>query len=94
MIGMKNNVDFDSAAIEKERTQEFYNSAKELSGFINALPLNKEENDTLIKLMIEQVELAEQGAFNQGFKMGVAFADYEAKKSQQFSTNPNPFKML
>ena len=91
---MENNINFDSAAIEKERTQEFYNSAKELSGFINALPLSKKENDTLIKLMIGQVELAEQGAFNQGFKMGVAFADYEAKKPQQFSANPKSLKML
>ncbi len=48
MIEMENNVDFDSTAIEKERTQEFYNLAKELSGFINALPLSKEENDTLV----------------------------------------------
>lgn len=60
----------DDIAIEIERTDEFIKAAKDLGDYISLLPLNHEQNDELIRLMIEQVKIAEQGAFLQGFKMG------------------------
>lgn len=60
----------DDIAIEIERTEEFKQAAKELGDYIALLPLNHEQNDELIRLMVEQVNTAEQGAFLQAFKMG------------------------
>lgn len=59
---------------EKERTEKFFQIARELSDFIKALPLDQPTNDRLVKLMIAQVEEAEHGAFTQGFGLGMDFA--------------------
>lgn len=61
----------DDIAIEIERTEEFIKAAKGLSDYIALLPLDHEQNDGLIRLMVEQVKTAEQGAYLQGFKMGL-----------------------
>lgn len=50
-------------ALAVERTESFYSTARELSDFIAALPLSREENDRLIDLIIQQVQDGEQGAF-------------------------------
>lgn len=63
----------EDIAIEIEHTEEFIKAAKELSDYLALLPLNHEQNDELIKLMVEQVKIAEQGAFLQGFKIGFDF---------------------
>lgn len=52
-------------ALAVERTESFYSTARELSDFIAALPLSREENDRLIALIIQQVQDGEQGAFAQ-----------------------------
>lgn len=62
-------------AIEIERTEEFHRRAEELSGFIAALPISKQENDALIALIIQQIQASEQGAFKQGFEMGAKAAN-------------------
>lgn len=66
-------------AIKKERTEAFYEAARSLGEYIKGLPLSGPENDRLIELTIRQVEEAEQGAFNQGFRMGKAFAESRPK---------------
>ena len=50
-------------ALAVERTESFYSTARELSDFIAALPISREENDRLIALIIQQVQDGEQGAF-------------------------------
>lgn len=67
---------------EKERTEKFYQIARELSDFIKALPLDQPTNDHLVKLMIEQVEEAEHGAFIQGLKMGRDFAIWDSENGE------------
>lgn len=57
-----------------ERTDIFYSTARELSDFIAALPISREENDRLIALIIQQVQDGEQGAFAQGLRIGKEFA--------------------
>lgn len=63
-------------ALAVERTESFYNTARELSDFIAALPIGQEENDRLIALIIRQVQDGEQGAFAQGLRTGKEFAGW------------------
>lgn len=51
--------------------------SRELSDFIAALPLSREENDRLIALIIQQVQDGEQGAFAQGLRIGIQFAGWK-----------------
>ena len=68
-------------AIEIERTEEFKSVARELSVFIQALPLTHEDNDKLIALIIAQVQQAEKDAFEQGFSLGLKLgSDLHATK--------------
>lgn len=78
---MNNIMNFPSQDlnIEIERTEEFYKVAKTVGDYIKALPLNNADNDRLITLILEQIKTAEQGAFNQGFTMGVEFSKYAEK---------------
>lgn len=62
-------------AIVIERTPEFFKTAHAVSDFLKALPLSRPDNDKLIELMIRNVNEAEQGAFNQGFRMGAEFTE-------------------
>lgn len=64
-------------ALAVERTESFYSTARELSDFIAALPLSREENDRLIALIIQQVQDGEQGAFAHGLRIGKEFAGWE-----------------
>ena len=50
------------------RSEEFLGKARELSNYISALPLTKEENDKLVALMVEQVCMTEMGAFKEGVR--------------------------
>jgi len=63
-------------ALAVERTESFYSAARELSDFIAALPISREENDRLISLIIQQVHGGEQGAFAQGLRIGKEFAGW------------------
>lgn len=63
----------DNVSIQVERTEQFLQTARELSVFIQGLPLNSQENDKLISLVIRQVVEAERGAFIQGFRMGMEY---------------------
>lgn len=56
--------------IKIERTKAFDEASNRLSKYINTLPLSSEENDHLIKLTINQIQEAEQGAFTQGICIG------------------------
>lgn len=62
-----------------ERTEEFFDIALKVSEFIKTLPLNTEQNDELVKLIIDQIQEGERGAYLQGFKMGMDFKDYTRK---------------
>ena len=55
--------------IEIERTEEFYNAAKELGEFIKNLPLTSEDNDKLIEAIIKQVHAAEESGYKFGVKI-------------------------
>ena len=61
----------EDSAIVIERTPDFFLSAQQLSEFIHNLPLDQSDNDHLIALMVEQVQQAEKGAFDHGFRLGV-----------------------
>ncbi len=69
--------DFDNLYIEIEHTEAFIQTAKELSAYLKALPLNNVDNDKLVELMIKHVKEAEQGAFLQGFSIGYEFSEHQ-----------------
>lgn len=64
----------DDVAIKVNRTEEFFQIARELSDYIKKLPLTPDQHNKLVELMIKQVQAAEQGAFNKGFLMGYKFS--------------------
>lgn len=70
MADIINFPNIEDMAIEIQRNEEFVTAANKLSEYIALLSLTHEQNDELIKLMIEQVQVAERGAFLQGFQMG------------------------
>lgn len=55
---------------EIRRTPYFYRVARQLSEFIAGLPLSAQDNNELVKLMVQQVEAAECGAYSCGFGDG------------------------
>lgn len=63
--------DMEDSTIVIERTPDFFMSAQQLSEFIHSLPLDQSNNDQLITLVVEQVQQAEKGAFDCGFRLGV-----------------------
>ncbi|WP_435322136.1 hypothetical protein [Muriventricola aceti] len=60
-------------AIQIERTEQMTAATYELSNYIKSLPLTTEQNNTLVSLMVKQVQEAERGAFVQGFKWGMEY---------------------
>lgn len=73
---------FENEEITIERTPDFFQTARQLSDCIKALPLDQPANDRLIALMIDQVQQAEKGAFAHGFRMGVEYAGSEARGAE------------
>lgn len=63
--------------ITLQHTEGFYESAKQLSEFIKELPLNQQDNDKLIDLILNQVNDGMYDAFVQGFRMGRAYNEWE-----------------
>lgn len=60
-----------------ERIPEFNEVVNKLSSFICSLNLPVDQNDKLVALVIEQVQVAEKGAFAHGFRMGLEHAKWE-----------------
>lgn len=60
-------------AIQIDRTEQMIAAAHELSDYIAGLLLTTEQNDTLVSLIVKQVQEAERGAFVQGFKWGMEY---------------------
>lgn len=75
--------EYEGLCLKKERTPEFFKTARKLSDFIHALPLDTPTNDRLVKMMIEHVEEAEAGALAQGLKMGMDFAIWDAAHPEE-----------
>ncbi|WP_313150106.1 hypothetical protein [Lysinibacillus capsici] len=69
--------DLENASIKIEWTEAFKQVANELSDFLKALPLNHEDNDRLVALMVQNVREAEKGAFLQGISMDYEFSEYQ-----------------
>lgn len=66
-------INFKPEAIESikiSRTEEF-KAAHELSDYIRGLSLSHEANDKLVALMVNQVNVSEQAAFDQGMELGI-----------------------
>lgn len=70
-------IKYTEPAVVIERTEEFYSISKELSDFIESLPLGQPDNDKLISIIIRQIKAGEHGAFEQGFNMGVNIVKWQ-----------------
>ena len=81
MDGNEINFYIDFPIAQVERTERFFQIARQLSDYIKCLPLDQPTNDHLVQMMIEQVEEAEHGAFIQGFKMGMDFALWDSHET-------------
>lgn len=88
--------DYQEPAIAIERSDEFIAIAQELGDFIQALPLNTKQNDTLIALIIKQLNEAERSAFAQGVKFAFSIEDAlnEAEEEEDDQDDPAPPKTI
>ena len=59
----------EGITLEIERSEEFYKKAKELSDFVQSLPLSSSDNQKLIELMVNQTLAAEKSGFDFGVKL-------------------------
>ena len=60
-----------------KHTEDFLELAKDLRELVKGLPISNDDNEKLIKLMLEQIQQAEKDSFLQGFEMGLEFAKYQ-----------------
>lgn len=68
--------------IQIERSPDFIATAHEVGDHIKTLPLNGDQNEVLVELVIKQVTEAESTAFRQGFDMGVKLGRYLAENPE------------
>ena len=66
----------DDFGIVLDKGEMFLKATKEVSEYLETLPLTKEQNNKLVALMVENVGQARQDAFMQGFQMGQDFQEY------------------
>ena len=66
-------------AVEIEKTEKYYQTAKDLSDYLLSLPLSNAENEHIIDLMVKHAHAAERSGYLNGFKMGKEFAETMAK---------------
>ena len=61
-------------------SEEFKAAAQALGDFMNTLNLPADKHNRLVELTVAQVGVAEEGAFKQGFGLGLGCGRYEAAK--------------
>lgn len=69
----------EDGRIEIVKTQEYLDSTLEVSKFIADLPLTHDQNNQLVKLLVDHDNIGRNDAFMQGFKVGMDFKDYTSK---------------
>ncbi len=79
ILNFENNEDMPDFMIKIERSEEFDNAAKELSAFVLSLPLSHEDNDKLVKLIVDQVCMARKEAFDQGAQWGALLTELDTQ---------------
>lgn len=84
---------YGDAQIEIERTEEFYQSAKELSEFIDSLNLRPAQNNALVDLIHEHVKDAEAGAFAMGMKIGILYERDNPGEAKVKKKRPNVIRI-
>lgn len=65
----------EELSIEIIKSEEYLKSAKEVSEFIRNLNLTSDQNNTLVKLLVDHGDLGRNDAFLQGFRMGMEFME-------------------
>lgn len=67
IYGLTKPVNDTEINISQYRTAEFLETAQAVSEYINSLPLSKEQNDRLVRLLVENVTAAECSGFYGAF---------------------------
>lgn len=62
-------------------SEEFKAAAQALGDFMNTLNLPADKHNRLVELTVAQVGVAEEGAFKQGFGLGLGCGRYEAAET-------------
>lgn len=70
---MSDNRDTASHGVVITHGEVFQEASRQLSDYLRGLRLPPEENNRLIRLIIDQVHAAEENAFRQGFAAGMKY---------------------
>lgn len=70
---MSHTPDAPSQGVVITHGEVFQEASHQLSDYLRGLRLSPEENNRLIRLIIDQVHAAEENAFRQGFAAGMKY---------------------
>lgn len=68
---------------EFDNSNEYLDTAKELSDYIKSLPLSVDQNDKLVSLMHKHNDVARKDAFRQGIKFMLNTANNQDVEEQE-----------
>ena len=78
-MGKKENLEF----VECDNSNEYLDTAKELSDYIKSLPLSLDQNDKLINMILKHVEVARNDSFKQGIEFMLDTANNQDIEEQE-----------
>lgn len=78
-MGKKENLEF----VEFDNSNEYLDTAKELSDYIKSLPLSLDQNDKLINMILKHVEVARNDLFKQGIEFMFDIANNQDIEEQE-----------
>lgn len=62
------NKKLEDTYFEFDNSNEYLDTAKELSDYIKSLPLSVDQNDKLVSMILKHVEVARNDSFKQGIE--------------------------
>lgn len=69
--------------VEFDNSNEYLDTAKELSDYIKSLPLSLDQNDKLINMILKHVEVARNDSFKQGIEFMLDTANNQDIEEQE-----------
>lgn len=77
-VKVNNTKEWDNFELKINHSEKFWKATHTVSDYLKELPLTAEQNDHLIKLLLDHMDATQMDAFVQGFMMGREFTSWEA----------------
>lgn len=77
------NKKLEDTYFEFDNSNEYLDTAKELSDYIKSLPLSVDQNDKLVSMILKHAEVARKDAFRQGIEFILDTANNQNVEEQE-----------